>query len=67
MKTSRSLHLRLLLLAITRSCLSGAVAAQSGRSWMNGFIFADSDTRGLPGAIVELIGDQNMIIQNSAG
>jgi hypothetical protein len=25
---------------------------------MNGFIFADSDTRGLPGAIVELIGDQ---------
>jgi hypothetical protein len=26
---------------------------------MGGFIFADSDTRGLPGAIVELIGDQN--------
>jgi len=25
---------------------------------MNGFIFADSDTRGLPGATVELIGDQ---------
>jgi hypothetical protein len=25
---------------------------------MNGFIFADSDTRGLQGALVELIGDQ---------
>ena len=59
MKTSRSLHLRLLLLAITLSCLAGTVEAQSGRSWMNGFIFADSDTRGLPDAIVELNGDQN--------
>jgi hypothetical protein len=26
---------------------------------MGGFIFADSDTTGLPGALVELIGDQN--------
>ena len=26
---------------------------------MGGFIFADSDTRGLAGATVELIGDQN--------
>ncbi len=26
---------------------------------MNGFVFADSDTRGLSGATVELIGDQN--------
>lgn len=26
---------------------------------MNGFIFADSDTRGLAGATVELIGDQS--------
>jgi hypothetical protein len=33
--------------------------AQSGRSWMNGFIFADSDTRGLTEARVELTGDQN--------
>jgi len=35
------------------------VTAQSGRSWMNGFVFADSDTRGLAGATVELIGDQS--------
>jgi hypothetical protein len=26
---------------------------------MNGFVFADSDTTGLPGATVELEGDQN--------
>ena len=26
---------------------------------MSGFVFADSDTAGLPGAVVELEGDQN--------
>jgi len=26
---------------------------------MGGFIFADSDTQGLPGAVVELVGDQS--------
>jgi len=36
-----------------------AVFAQSGRSWMNGFVFADSNTQGLAGANVELIGDQS--------
>lgn len=39
--------------------LTGAGTAQSGRSWMNGFIFAASDTRGLSGATVELTGDQS--------
>lgn len=34
-------------------------ARQSGRSWMNGFIFDESDTQGLKGAKVELIGDQS--------
>jgi len=34
-------------------------ARQSGRSWMNGFIFDESDTQGLKGAKVELIGDPN--------
>ena len=58
MKTSPSLILRLAQLAITLSILAGAAAAQSGRSWMNGFVFADSDTKGLPDATVELIGDQ---------
>ena len=32
-------------------------AAQSGRSWMNGFVFNESDTNGLKGATVELTGD----------
>jgi hypothetical protein len=47
------------LFVIVFVCLSGTGTAQSGRSWMNGFIFADSDTRGLPGAAVELTGDQS--------
>jgi hypothetical protein len=59
MKSARSQHLFILLMAITVSCLPGTVSAQSGRSWMGGFIFADSDTRGLPGAVVELAGDQS--------
>jgi hypothetical protein len=59
MKTSLSFYLRLAQLAITLSILVGAVAAQSGRSWMNGFVFADSDTKGLPDATAELIGDQS--------
>jgi hypothetical protein len=33
------------------------VPAQSGRSWMSGMVFDDSDTRGLVGARVELLGD----------
>ena len=49
----------LVLLTITLSFIAPAAQAQSGRSWMNGFIFADSDTRGLAGATVELTGDQN--------
>ena len=59
MKTSPSFRLRLAQLLIALSILAGIAAAQSGRSWMNGFVFADSDTRGLPGASVELIGDQS--------
>jgi len=34
-------------------------ARQSGRSWMNGFIFDESATKGLKDAKVELIGDPN--------
>ena len=30
---------------------------QSGKSWMNGFVLTDSDTQGVQGAKVELIGD----------
>jgi hypothetical protein len=59
MKTSLSLPIRLALLVITLLTLAGIAIAQSGRSWMSGFVFADSDTTGLPGANVELVGDQN--------
>jgi hypothetical protein len=49
----------ILLLAILTNVLAVTVDAQSGRSWMNGFVFADSDTNGLVGANLELTGDQN--------
>jgi hypothetical protein len=45
-------------LVVALSIFITSATAQSGRSWMNGFIFADSNTKGLPGATVELIGDQ---------
>lgn len=32
--------------------------AQSGRGWMNGFVFNEGPTKGLPSATVELVGDQ---------
>ena len=50
---------RLFLISIVLSGFALTSFAQSGRSWMNGFIFADSDTNGLPGANVELTGDQS--------
>ena len=59
MKTSNTFPMRLAQFAITLSFLTGTVAAQSGRSWMHGFVFADSDTSGLSGATVELTGDQS--------
>ena len=59
MKVSPSLPFRVAQFALTLSLLAGTIVAQSGRSWMNGFVFADSDTRGLPGATVELTGDQS--------
>lgn len=58
MKTSSSLRV-VAGLAIAVLILVQIVIAQSGRSWMNGFVFADSDTRGLPDAVVELTGDQS--------
>jgi len=58
MRQTRADALRLFLLPVVLLTLALTVPAQSGRSWMNGFIFADSDTNGLAGAAVELVGDQ---------
>jgi carboxypeptidase family protein len=59
MKRKSLLILTVLLLSILANAFAVTICAQSGRSWMNGFVFADSDTNGLPGATVELTGDQN--------
>ena len=58
MRTSPSLALRAAQVVVALSITAALAAAQSGRSWMNGFVFADSDTKGLQDATVELIGDQ---------
>jgi Carboxypeptidase regulatory-like domain len=59
MRVTATVTCRFVLLTIALSTLAQTAVAQSGRSWMNGFVFADSDTNGLAGALVELIGDQN--------
>jgi len=46
-----------LLTILAPSVVALAAFPQSGRSWMNGFVFDKSDTRGLADATVELIGD----------
>ena len=48
-----------LLLALTLSLAAGQSGAQSGKSWMNGIVFGDSDTQGLVGATVELTGNSD--------
>ena len=37
--------------------VAATAGAQSGRSWMNGIVLDESDTNGIVGATVELIGD----------
>jgi hypothetical protein len=52
--------LRLAVIALA-AILAGSIpvsASQSGRSWMNGIVVDESDTNGISGAHVELIGDQ---------
>jgi hypothetical protein len=51
-------HLRALLVLVLLLA-SPSAFAQSGRSWMNGIVFGPSETDGLPGATVELMGDTN--------
>lgn len=48
---------RSVLLMIVLSLATINASAQSGRSWMGGMVFGESDTQGLAGARVELIGD----------
>ncbi len=60
MKTIRiPLIIALAALMATASTSANTSWAQSGRSWMNGFVLAESDTNGLSGALVELIGDSD--------
>lgn len=48
-----------LLLALLAVLLAPPVAAQWGRGTVSGLVFGDSDTQGLAGARVELVGDRD--------
>ena len=50
---------RIVILMIVLSLSTVTVSAQSGRSWMSGIVFGASDTQGISGALVELIGDSD--------
>jgi len=53
----RNLIKQMAWLTIVLSLPLMIATAQSGRSWMNGIVFDESDTHGISGARVELIGD----------
>lgn len=48
---------RAVIIAIVLAILISTATAQSGRSWMEGFVFTDSSSQGFAGATVELLGD----------
>lgn len=53
----KNLMRRFVWLTVALSLTIMIAAGQSGRSWMNGIVFDESDTQGISGARVELIGD----------
>jgi len=50
-------HFRVAGLVVFLIVVSSALMAQSGRSWMKGMVFGVSDSQGMSGAAVELLGD----------
>lgn len=48
----------MLLAGLITALLPSPVAAQWGRAFVSGLVFGDSDTQGLSGARVELVGDR---------
>src|SRR5438067_12932766 len=55
----KKLHLKIIASVVLLVVLSSVAFAQSGRCWMNGIVLDESDTNGIAGATVELIGDQD--------
>jgi len=52
-----NLNPRIVRLIVVMWLASLAISAQSGRSWMRGMVFDESETHGISGALVELMGD----------
>jgi len=59
MSSALEMSSRILCVLVLLMLVSSLVVAQSGRSWMKGFVLGDSETDGVSGATVELIGDQS--------
>lgn len=53
----KNLNSRIVWLMIVLSLATIPVPSQSGRAWMSGIVFDESDTQGIGGARIELIGD----------
>ena len=54
---TRRTFVEICVVALLPFGMIAATSAQSGRSWMNGIVFDESDTNGISGATVELLGD----------
>ena len=59
MNPFRNLRAKVIASVVLLAVLSSVAFAQSGRCWMNGIVLDESDTNGIAGATVELIGDQD--------
>jgi micrococcal nuclease len=70
MRVSATFALRLVLPAIAFLAFASPAIAESGRGWMHGFVFADSDTNGLAGAatlqakVLEVQTGNTLIVSN---
>lgn len=60
MNSKTRFHFRVAGLVISLLVISSALSAQSGRSWMKGIVLGVSDSQGMSGASVELLGDPNI-------
>lgn len=50
---------KITITTVLTAVLGLTAVAQSGRSWMNGRVFGESDVTGIMGATVELVGEPN--------
>jgi hypothetical protein len=60
MNSKTRFHFLVAGLVISLLVISSALSAQSGRSWMKGIVLGVSESQGMRGASVELLGDPDI-------